>query len=152
MSLILPAVLADALWAHAAREFPRECVGALGGTGLTAEGGGGIGGSHEARAEALYPLPNISPIPEREYLADPVHLLRALKAMRGAGLALVALYHSHPHGPARPSPTDLRLAAYPVPYVIADLESRVLRAYRLPQGTAVRVTVESPARPGQTPG
>ncbi|GGL84806.1 hypothetical protein GCM10010840_23400 [Deinococcus aerolatus] len=138
MSLILPAVLVDALWAHAARDFPRECVGALGGTGLTAENPG----SPVARAEALYPLPNISPIPEREYLADPVHLLRALKAMRGAGLALVALYHSHPYGPAQPSRTDLRLAAYPVPYVIADLESRVLRAYRLPQGTAVRVTVE----------
>ncbi len=138
MSLILPAVLADALWAHAAREAPRECVGALGGTGRTADDPGG----GEARAEALYPLPNISPIPEREYLADPVHLLRALKAMREGGLALVALYHSHPHGPAMPSLTDFRLAAYPVPYVIADLERRVLRGYRLPQGTPVAVRVE----------
>ncbi|GGO20263.1 Mov34/MPN/PAD-1 family protein [Deinococcus humi] len=138
MSLILPAVLADALWAHATREAPRECVGALGGTGWTAEETGGKG----VRTEALYPLPNISPIPEREYLADPVHLLRALKAMREGGLALVALYHSHPHGPARPSLTDLRLAAYPVPYVIADLERRVLRAYLLPQGTAVAVQLE----------
>ncbi|CAM3697017.1 Mov34/MPN/PAD-1 family protein [Deinococcus frigens] len=138
MSLILPAALADALWAHAVREFPRECVGALGGAGRTAEETDG----EVARAAALYPLPNISALPEREYLADPVHLLRALKAMREGGLALVALYHSHPHGPARPSPTDLRLAAYPVPYVIADLQHRVLRAYRLPQGTAVRLIVE----------
>ncbi|MFK7601045.1 Mov34/MPN/PAD-1 family protein [Deinococcus sp. SM5_A1] len=139
MSLILPAVLADALWAHAAREFPCECVGALGGTGRTAEDTQG----EEARAVALYPLPNISAQPEREYLADPVHLLRTLKAMRGGGLALVALYHSHPRGPAWPSSTDLRLAAYPVPYVIADLQNRVLRAYRLPQGTAVEVRVEA---------
>jgi proteasome lid subunit RPN8/RPN11 len=139
VSLILPAVLADALWAHATREAPRECVGALGGTGHTAEDSG----DGQARAQALYPLPNISPIPEREYLADPLHLLRALKAMREGGLALVALYHSHPHGPARPSPTDVQRAAYPVPYVIADLERRVLRAYLLPQGTAVAVQVEA---------
>lgn len=138
MSLILPAALADALWAHAAREAPRECVGALGDTGHTAEDGG----DGPARAQALYPLPNISPSPEREYLADPVQLLRALKAMREGGLALVALYHSHPRGPAQPSVTDVRLAAYPVPYVIADLESRLLRAYRLPQGTAVELRVE----------
>lgn len=138
MSLILPAALADALWAHAAREFPRECVGALGGTGRTAEDAGG----ELARAEALYPLPNVSARPVHEYLADPVGLLRAFKAMREGGLALVALYHSHPHGPARPSPTDVRLAAYPVPYVIADLQTRVLRAYRLPQGAAVELRIE----------
>lgn len=138
VSLILPAILADALWAHAARDYPRECVGALGGTGRTAENWN----DEEARAEALYPLPNVSPSPASEYLADPLRLLRALKAMRADGLSLVALYHSHPHGPAQPSPTDLRMAAYPVPYVIADMQRRVLRAYRLPQGTAVRLTVE----------
>ena len=116
----------------------RREFGALGGTGRTAEDTDG----EQARAEALYPLPNISATPVHEYLADPLYLLRAFKAMREGGLALVALYHSHPHGPARPSPTDLRLAAYPVPYVIADLRDRVLRAYRLPQGTAVEVRVE----------
>ncbi|MDV6375282.1 M67 family metallopeptidase [Deinococcus arenicola] len=138
VSLILPAVLADALWAHAVRESPRECVGALGGTGRTAENWN----EEEARAVALYPLPNVAARPVSDYLADPIHLLWALKAMRTDGLALVALYHSHPHGPARPSPTDLRLAAYPVPYVIADVQRRVLRAYSLPQGTAVQVIVE----------
>jgi proteasome lid subunit RPN8/RPN11 len=134
VSLTLPAVLAAALWAHAQREAPRECVGALG--GVAVEGGGD-------RAVALYPLANVSPWPEREYLADPLQLLRALKAMREGGLSLVALYHSHPRGPARPSATDTRLAAYPVPYVIADLQGRVLRAYRLPDGTPVVLQVDS---------
>ncbi|WP_375791563.1 Mov34/MPN/PAD-1 family protein [Deinococcus metallilatus] len=135
VALILPPVLVDALWAHAERDAPRECVGALGGH-LDGEG---------AEAVALYPLANVSPDPERTYLADPGHLLRALRAMQAGGLTLVALYHSHPRGPAYPSPTDTRLAVYPVPYVIADLGSRTLRAYRLPEGTPVVLRVEGRA-------
>lgn len=93
-------------------------------------------------AVALYPLPNIAPEPESTYLADPGHLLRALRAMEAGGLTLVALYHSHPRGPASPSPTDLRLAAYPVPYVIADLVTRTLVAYRLPEGGVVPIRAD----------
>lgn len=129
MVLILPPPLWDALWEHVRREAPRECVGALGGHARPGEG----------EAVALYPLPNIATDPERHYLADPGHLLRALRAMQTGGLTLVALYHSHPRGPARPSPTDLRLAAYPVPYVIADLVTRTLVAYRLPEGEVVPI-------------
>lgn len=129
VTLILPGVLADALWAHAERDRPHECVGA-------------IGGRHDARgaqAVALYPLQNIAARPEREYLADPGEFLRALRAMTAEGLTLLALYHSHPHGPDRPSLTDTRLAAWDVPYVIADLHSGTLRAYRLPEGRPVPI-------------
>lgn len=125
VSLTLPPRLVAALWRHAEREAPRECVGALGGRPMTAE------------ALALYPLANVAPDPERTYLADPGHLLRALRAMEAGGLSLVALYHSHPRGPAMPSRTDRQLATYDVPYVIADLTARTLRAYRLPGGEAV---------------
>lgn len=132
VTLRLPPVLVAALWAHAERDAPRECVGAL----------GGAFAGQEAQALALYPLANVSPDPERTYLADPGHLLRALRAMEAAGLTLVGLYHSHPRGPAGPSGTDTRLAAYPVPYVIADLRTRTLRAYRLPEGSPVALRVE----------
>lgn len=132
VALILPPPLADALWEHAGREAPRECVGVLGGHTRP-----GVG-----EAVALYPLPNIAPEPESTYLADPGHLLRALRAMEAGGLTLVALYHSHPRGPASPSPTDLRLAAYPVPYVIADLVTRTLVAYRLPEGGVVPIRAD----------
>lgn len=136
--LIVPPVLLAALWSHAEAEAPRECVGAL---------GGHVDGER-VEAVALYPLANVSPDPERRYLADPVHLLRALRAMQAEGLGLVALYHSHPRGPASPSQTDTYLAAYPVPYVIADLRTRSLHAYRLPEGTPVAVWVEE-GRTGQ---
>ena len=132
VTLILPTALADALWAHALREAPRECVGAL----------GGVQEGQAARALALYPLGNVAPRPEHEYLADPGHLMRALRAMAADGQSLIALYHSHPRGPAGPSSTDTRLASYPVPYVIADLCGRALRAYRLPGGEAVEIVPE----------
>ena len=132
VALLLPSILVRALWDHAEREAPRECVGAIGGH---ARGEG-------AEAVALYPLANVSPDPERTYLADPGHLLRAFRAMESAGLTLVALYHSHPRGPAWPSGTDTRLAAYPVPYVIADLRTHTLAAYLLPEGTPVTLRTE----------
>lgn len=130
--LHLPPPLAAALWAHAAHEEPRECVGAL---------GGWVQGEH-FRARTLYPLANVAAAPEREYLADPGEFLRALRAMEAEDLSLVGLYHSHPRGPASPSASDTRLAAYPVPYLIADLTRRRLSAYLLPSGEPVEVVGE----------
>lgn len=131
-ALHLPRVLEGALWAHARRDAPAECVGAIGGY-VRPDG---------LHAQALYPLPNIAPNPVRHYLADPGHLLRALRAMQAEGLSLVALYHSHPNGPATPSRTDTRLAAYSVPYLIADLRGGSLLGYSLPDGTAVDIVLE----------
>lgn len=141
--LHLPRALEAALWDHARRDAPRECVGAVGGH-LREDG---------ADAVALYPLPNIAPRPEQEYLAAPDAFVRALKAMREGGLDLVGLYHSHPRGPAWPSETDRRLAAYPVPHLIADLRGGVLRAFSLPGGEEVALSrmPESGPETGGTP-
>lgn len=130
--LHLPAALHAALWQHARAHPHHEVVGALGGV-LRCE---------TWCVHTLYPLPNIALDPAREYLADPTYLLRALKAMRAEGLDLVGLYHSHPRGPDHPSRTDTRLAAYDVPYLIADLSGGRLRAYLLPgaQEVPLRVT------------
>lgn len=129
--LHLPPALVAAIWQQAERDAPRECVGALGGVRLGAE----------AYARAAYPLPNIAPQPERHYLADPGALLRAFRAMQSEQFTLVALYHSHPHGPVWPSLTDKQLAAYPVPYLIADLAAHQLHAYTLPTGEAVELVL-----------
>lgn len=133
--LHLPASLHAALWAHARQDPARECVGALGGH----RRGSGLNAVWDVRT--LYPLPNIAPRPDREYLAEPRALLRALKAMRAENLDLVGLYHSHPRGPDRPSRTDTRLAAYDVPYLIADLSGGRLRAYLLPEAHEVALHV-----------
>lgn len=122
--LVLPDVLEVRLWQHARRSAPQECVGVLGGEQ--------VGAGWQARA--LYPLSNVAADPEREYWADPAGLLRAFKAMRAEQLELVAIYHSHPRGPAQFSRTDRERAAYDVPYLIADLSRAVLGAYLLPEG------------------
>ena len=122
--LRLPGHLQSALWSHVLREFPGESVGVL-----AADTPGNL--------RAIYPLSNIDAQPQRRYLADPLELLRALRAMKREQLTLGAVYHSHPYGPARPSETDLILAEYRVPYLIAGVEGRVLRAYLLPENVEV---------------
>lgn len=131
--LVLPAPLRERLLAHAHAERPDECVGLLGGRW-------GVPGGPAARAVALYPLRNVAHDPRRAYRADELELLRALKAMRREGLDLVGIYHSHPQGPGVPSDADVRLAAYAVPYLIADLTGRTLRAFLLPAREEVRLS------------
>ena len=126
--LRLPRHLEEAIWSHARRRLPDECVGVL-------------GADASGRLRALYPLSNIADQPQNRYLADPLDLLRALRAMEREDLHLAAIYHSHPHGPARPSRTDLSLAEYRVPYLIADVKGQVLRAYLLPENTELPVEV-----------
>ncbi|WP_407571018.1 Mov34/MPN/PAD-1 family protein [Deinococcus altitudinis] len=122
--LRLPGHLQSALWAHVLRESPGEGVGVL-----AADTPGNL--------RAIYPLRNIDTRPLTRYLADPLELLRAFRAMERDHLTLGAIYHSHPNGPARPSETDLILAEYRVPYLIADVAGRVLRAYLLPENVEV---------------
>lgn len=134
MRLKLPAPLAASLWKYAEQQAPRECVGALGGDWQEEI-------EQVASAHTFYPLPNIAAQPEREYLADPGSFVRALRSMEREKYTLVALFHSHPRGPALPSLTDIRLASYPVPYLIADLSEKTLRAYLLPSAQAVEIEV-----------
>jgi proteasome lid subunit RPN8/RPN11 len=44
---------------------------------------------------------------------DPVQQLKAFNQIEEQGLELLAIYHSHPDGPATPSATDVSEAAYP---------------------------------------
>ena len=56
------------------------------------------------------------------YLADDRDLISAVTTMRGAGEAILAIYHSHPKWPAIPSRTDLEQNYYgEVPRIIVSL-------------------------------
>jgi proteasome lid subunit RPN8/RPN11 len=44
---------------------------------------------------------------------EPGEQLKAMLAIEEAGEELLAIYHSHPGGPAWPSPSDVAEAAYP---------------------------------------
>ena len=58
------------------------------------------------------------------FMMDPKEQFAAVKDIRSAGLEMLAIYHSHPETPARPSAVDIRLALTPnVIYVIVSLQS-----------------------------
>ncbi|MFN4232257.1 MAG: Mov34/MPN/PAD-1 family protein [Thermus sp.] len=122
--LYVPRRLLEETRAHLDREVPKEGVGLWAG---------------RREVERVIPLPNAHPEPRVGYLAEPVALLRALREMEKEGLTLLAIYHSHPKGPAFPSPTDIREARWRVPYVIFGTDG--VRAFLLPEGREIPVVL-----------
>ncbi len=48
-----------------------------------------------------------------DYEMEPAQLIAMLRDLRTSGEALLAIYHSHPFGPAKPSESDIERAYYP---------------------------------------
>jgi len=98
--------------------------------------GGRCEGDH-SRAVRLYPIENLHHSPV-SFEMDPLQQIQAMLAMEAEGLELVAIYHSHPHGPARPSMTDVANAYYPdAVQLIISLSDRArpdLRAFTIIDG------------------
>lgn len=64
-----------------------------------------------AQVEVVLPMRNALHSPSR-YRLDPVEQLQAFERIEAQGLDLIGVYHSHPDGPAGPSPTDVAEAYY----------------------------------------
>ena len=77
--------------AHAREDAPRECCGLLVGTGTT--------------IDDCIRTANLDQDPNR-YRIDPAAHIAANRRLRGSGRGVFGAYHSHPHSPASPSPTD----------------------------------------------
>ncbi len=59
---------------------------------------------------------------QEHYSMDPTEQFATVKECRSLGLAIRAVYHSHPETPARPSAEDIKLAYDPsLSYVIVSL-------------------------------
>lgn len=131
--LILTASIADELLAHARADVPNEACGLLSGDLAT----GVATAYHRARNADASPY---------VYTVHPDDLLRIVLAIDDDGEDLVAIFHSHTHTPAEPSPTDKRQALYPgVFYLLASLTdpgstpSNALRAWRITGGDSHEV-------------
>jgi proteasome lid subunit RPN8/RPN11 len=127
--LELRADLAEAVIGHARAELPNEACGLLSGAA--------------GRVTTFHPARNALGSPRRFDL-HPEDLVRLMFDMEAAGEELVAIFHSHPRSPAVPSPTDVRGAEYPVPYLIASFEATsepVLRAWWIASGTVAEIPV-----------
>jgi proteasome lid subunit RPN8/RPN11 len=127
----MPLKLADDIIDHAYEGFPLEVCGILGGRG-------GV-------VSSLFRMTNTDQSKEH-FMMDPAEQFAVIKRMRSEGLEMLAIYHSHPASPARPSAEDIRLALTPnVSYVIVSLEeanSPVLKSFRCFDGRIETEKVE----------
>lgn len=98
---VLPAAIRDALVAHARAEYPNEMCGIVSGSADAAAGG---------MARAWHPTRNAYASPHR-YSVHPADLLAVFEAIDDADQQVWGIAHSHVRTPARPSPTDVGLAA-----------------------------------------
>jgi proteasome lid subunit RPN8/RPN11 len=109
---------AEEMVAHCLAGRPNEACG------IIAQSGG--------RSVKVFRMSNSSASPLR-YSLDPREQLAVYRAIDEEGWDLGAVFHSHTHTEAYPSPTDVRLATENVPYVIVSLASiePVVRAFRI---------------------
>ena len=81
---------------------------------------------------------NIAESPTR-FLIEPKDHIDAMRTARSRGLEVLGFYHSHPHSPAWPSPTDVAEATYPeAVHLIVSLEEGAAdaRLFRIERGSA----------------
>ena len=134
--LTIPRHVAAEMLRHARAEVPNEACGLLAGSSIA------------RRATAYHPARNADASPY-VYTVHPDDLVRIVFGIEDVGEDLVAIFHSHTHTPAVPSPTDRRQAQYPDPfYVLASLTEadappeRALRAWRITGGVSLEVPLE----------
>ena len=128
--LKIPRKIVDAIIKQAKREDPLEACGYLAGKD-------GIVSKH-------YEMTN-KDAGEEHFSLDPEEQFTVVKKARSEGLEILAVYHSHPAAPARPSAEDIKLAFDPnIAYVIASLEKgkENIKAFKIKQGKADEVGIE----------
>lgn len=94
--LRVPGPILERVLDQARAELPNECCGLMAGNVHA-----GIG-----QVVEVYPLVNELASPT-EFLSESRSLIRAHRAMRERGVEVLAVYHSHPTSPPRPSRTDI---------------------------------------------
>lgn len=103
---------------------PLECCGYLAGVGQ--------------KITHAYPMKNMDR--SREHFSfDPGEQFSTVKKIRKENLKVLAVYHSHPETPARPSEEDIRLAYdSEISYVIVSLcgEREAVRSFQIHNGRA----------------
>ncbi|NPV66825.1 MAG: M67 family metallopeptidase [Anaerolineae bacterium] len=124
--LSLPVAMVEAMIAHARQVYPDEACGLIGGIGT--------------EGRMIWPIHNVADDPMVRFRMAPDEQVRALAAFEGRGWELIAIYHSHPTGPPRPSDTDIAEAQYPAAFYIiislADLIHPAVTVWTIRDGRA----------------
>ena len=104
----------------------------------------GILAGKDGTVEKFYKMTNADKSCDH-FTMTPEEQFKVVKDMRGAGLGMLAIYHSHPESPARPSAEDIRLAFMPdVVYVILSLQDDepVTKGFLIEDDDVTEVPVE----------
>jgi proteasome lid subunit RPN8/RPN11 len=130
LKLEIPKSIFEDMLEQARAEAPIECCGILAGNGT--------------RAEKLYKMTNAENRHDH-YMISPEQQFAAVKDMRANALDMLAIYHSHPETPARPSAEDIKLALTPnVVYVILSLHGNkgpVVKGFEIEDDTVTEAAV-----------
>jgi [CysO sulfur-carrier protein]-S-L-cysteine hydrolase len=129
MNLRLAPEILETVTDHAKNVYPKEGCGLIAGVGV---------------GSRFVPIRNCL-ASSTQYEMDAAELVQVLRDIREAGEQLLAIYHSHPHGPARPSKSDIERAYYPeaahLIVSLADLERPQIAAFRILDGEAFEIDV-----------
>jgi len=119
------------LIAHARQGFPLEVCGILGGIGDT--------------VMVMNRMVNADSSSEH-FTLEPREQFAVYKALRARDMSVLAIYHSHPASPARPSEEDIRMAYTPgVSHIIISLNDPVaadVKSFLIEDGTVEQEPLE----------
>ena len=127
----IPANIFEQMVAQAKTQAPVEACGILAG--------------RDNRVEKFYEMTNVDNSSDH-FMMEPKEQFAVAKNMRAAGLEPLAIYHSHPATPARPSAEDIRLAFMPdVTHVILSLQEPTkleVKAFKIEDGVVTAMPVK----------
>ena len=128
--LLIPQHIFEAIVAQAKAQAPIEACGILAGRA-------GV-------IEKLYEMTNADNSRDH-FMLLPEEQFAAVKDMRAADVEMLAIYHSHPESPGRPSQEDIRMAfTAGVVHVIvslADADNPVIRGFNIADGAVTEVPI-----------
>ncbi len=130
LKLEIPGDIYAQMVAQARAEAPVEACGILAGT--------------DGKVAKLYKMTNADAASDH-FMMEPAEQFAVVKDIRSQGLEMLAIYHSHPASPARPSAEDIRLGLTPgTIHVILSLQPESdpdVKGFRIEEGNVAEAPV-----------
>lgn len=131
LKLEIPDYIFEDMLEQAKAQAPIEACGILAGS--------------NGRIEKLYKMANAEQRNDH-FMMEPKQQFAAVKDIRSASLDMLAIYHSHPETPARPSAEDIRFALMPgMIHVIVSLQGTngpAVKGFQIEDGSINEVPVK----------